>query len=47
MIPPKRFDIFPPDWDAQTVYARSDFTVRRFEKAKDGDIGSIAEFSGG
>ena len=25
MIPPKRFDIFPPVWDAQKVKMRSDF----------------------
>ena len=27
MIPPKRFDISPPVWDAQKVYMRSDFSL--------------------
>ena len=30
MIPPKHFDMFPPDWemDAQKVKARSDFSLK-------------------
>ena len=27
MIPPKRFDIYPPVWDAQKVKMRSDFSL--------------------
>ena len=27
-IPPKRFDIFPPVWDAQQVQMRSDFSLK-------------------
>ena len=31
MIPPKRFDISPPVWDAQKVYMRSDFSLNRVQ----------------
>ena len=32
MIPPKRFDIFPPDWGMhQKVYMRSDFSLNNID----------------